>query len=311
MSICCIGQSAYDITGRVDGDLRPDTKYRMEHHTESPGGPALNGACVCGLWGADVSLVSRIGKDAYGARITESLGSYGVKTELMIVDPEARTSLSLIVANGATGGRTIFNFPSPHGPVARMALPDDAPSVMLHDGHEPEASLEYMHAFPGALNVIDAGTCRESTLLVARLADYLIASQSFATQYLGHGLTLENDARLAAELVELREINGRRVAVTLGELGSVYLGEDGLVRMPAFKTRVCDSTAAGDIFHGAFTFGVHAGLSMRDSMVLATMASSVSVSRSGSQTSIPSLPEVFEQLLSKGIAIGLGRGGES
>ena len=67
MSVCCIGQSAYDITVRIDEQLVPDRKYRAESHVECSGGPALNAACVCSKWDEPTSLVSRVGDDQYGS----------------------------------------------------------------------------------------------------------------------------------------------------------------------------------------------------------------------------------------------------
>ena len=74
MSVCCIGQSAYDITVRIDEQLVPDRKYRVESHVECPGGPALNAACVCSKWGEPTSLVSRVGDDQYGSMCSSSAG---------------------------------------------------------------------------------------------------------------------------------------------------------------------------------------------------------------------------------------------
>jgi sugar/nucleoside kinase (ribokinase family) len=112
MSIFCVGQAAYDITARVDEDIIPDQKYRLTTHTECPGAPALNGACVCGKWGASSYLVARIGEDAYGTMIKEQVRSCGVNLDYLLDAPGVSTSFSFIVANGKTGTRTIFNFPS-------------------------------------------------------------------------------------------------------------------------------------------------------------------------------------------------------
>ena len=306
MGICCVGQAVYDIIGRVDEALAPDTKYRIDEHVECPGGPALNSACVCGLWGAGVSLVARVGDDAYGVLVREGLARFGVDASSMIDDAAARTSFSLVIVNGETGGRTIFNFPSPEGETS-VRLPEAAPDVILSDGHEPEASLELMRAFPNAASVVDAGTCRESTLAVARGADYLVASHDFANQYLNRPLALDTDAALLDDLLALRDINHGRVIVTLGSEGLVYLDGDNPTRMPAFDVSAIDSTGAGDIFHGAFAFGLDHGLSMRDCLLLSSMVSAISVTRQGSQTSIPTLSEVLNRLRSYGIEfVGLG-----
>lgn len=309
VSICCIGQSAYDITARIDENLIPDSKYRIESHVECAGGPALNAACVCSTWGEPTSLISRIGDDQYGSMIMESLQRYGVKVSGMIRDPGSRTSLSFIVANGLTGERTIFNFPSSHG-CSSAPIPEKEPSVILSDGHEPEASIACIRAFPKAISIMDAGSCRPDVLTVARESKYVICSRTFAEQYLGRPLTLDAEG-LKESLLSIGRINeGCKVVVTLGGKGLAFLEGDQLVTMPAFEVDAVDTTGAGDIFHGAFAFGLARNLGMRESLTLASMAAAVSVTRCGGQVSIPALGEVISRLGAPWAEVGLDEGRE-
>lgn len=64
--ILCIGQSAYDITIPLSEPIVENQKYRIEQKLECGGGPAFNASCLCGMWGAGVCLISRIGTDDYG-----------------------------------------------------------------------------------------------------------------------------------------------------------------------------------------------------------------------------------------------------
>ena len=302
MSIFCVGQAAYDITARVDEDIIPDQKYRLTTHTECPGAPALNGACVCGKWGASSYLVARIGEGAYGTMIKEQVRSCGVNLDYLLDAPGVSTSFSFIVANGKTGTRTIFNFPSQ--PVeANVRFPEEAPDVILCDGHEPEATIAFAEKFPRAAVVVDAGTCRESTMQAARVSDYIVSSRAFAEQYTGKPLP-KDDEGITEALHTLEGINpGCKVAVTLGSEGLVYLEDGKLVRMPAFPADTIDSTGTGDIFHGAFAYGLSRGLSFADCLTLGSMTASISTTKMGSQRSIPELDEVLDALEKHGCSI--------
>lgn len=299
MSIFCIGQAAYDITARIDDDIIADRKYRITSHTECPGAPALNGACVCGKWGASPCLVARIGEDAYGDKIKSTISECGVNLDYLLDAPSVSTSFSFIIVNGKTGTRTIFNFPSPKVK-ANVTFPEEVPDIILCDGHEPDATLEFVERFPSAKVVVDAGTCRESTVQTARVSDFIISSRAFAEQYI-NGCLPEDDEALTKVLVELENINpGSRVAVTLGPKGLIYLENGTLNRMPAFEVETVDSTGAGDIFHGAFTYGLYRGLEFRDCLTLASMTAAISTTCMGSQSSIPELQEVLRALEAKG-----------
>ena len=53
-----------------------------------------------------------------------------------------------------------------------------------------------------------------------------------------------------------------------------------------------DTTAAGDTFNGGFAVGLSEGMEVAEAIRLANAAASLSVTRKGAQTSIPSRTEV-------------------
>ena len=53
MAIMCIGQSAYDILVPMQDSIIENQKYRITDKVECGGGPALNSAYLCSLWGAE------------------------------------------------------------------------------------------------------------------------------------------------------------------------------------------------------------------------------------------------------------------
>lgn len=299
MGIYCIGQAVYDITAPYTGPLVANQKYRMTSSQGCPGAPALNAACLCATWGAPVELVARLGDDPYGALVRGELARCGVGLGHAIPDAQATTAFSLIAVDDATGERTIFNFPCPmHEVEYPLPAEGDAPDVVLADGHEPQVTLEVLAAFPQAKSVVDAGTYRESTYEVARAVDYIVCSEDFARQYTGAPLADPDDPRETdALLTRIAGINGGTAVVTLGDRGLIYRDAEGAPRhMPAFPARAVDTTGAGDIFHGAFAYGLYRGMDLADNLRQCSMASSLSVRALGGFTSIPALEQVHAAL---------------
>ena len=62
--------------------------------------------------------------------------------------------------------------------------------------------------------------------------------------------------------------------------------------MPSIKVQAQDSTGAGDIFHGAFTYGIANKFDIEKALRYANIAGAISVTRVGGRFSIPSLEEV-------------------
>lgn len=83
-----------------------------------------------------------------------------------------------------------------------------------------------------------------------------------------------------------------KVVLTLGERGVIYADGENYVKQDIFKTKVVDTTAAGDTFTGYFISGLVNNLSIEECLKRAAMASSIAVSRHGASQSIPTIEEV-------------------
>lgn len=82
------------------------------------------------------------------------------------------------------------------------------------------------------------------------------------------------------------------VVMTVGGDGAYYSFQGQTLKVPAVKTCVVDTTAAGDTFMGYFLASRLNGMNAEDSLKRASLASSVTVSRPGAMDSIPFGDEV-------------------
>lgn len=298
MGVVCVGQSVFDITVPIQEPVIENRKYRIHTELQCGGGPALNASCLCALWGAPVQLVSRIGRDFYGVKLREILKQYGVQTDYLIPDEGIRTPYSYIFVNKENGNRTIFNRPADF---SEISYSGDGlnPDVILCDGHEDKISVDLIQKYPDAISMIDAGTFRDTTMNVARHVDYLVCSEDFAKQYTGKNVNLEDWESCEKIFQEIKEINHKTVVITLGEKGLLYEENKELKRLPAYSVKAVDTTGAGDIFHGAFAYGLYQKLSLVENLKQSSMAAAISVQTFGGQTSIPELKTVRTELEQK------------
>jgi sugar/nucleoside kinase (ribokinase family) len=198
--------------------------------------------------------------------------------------------------NEKTGSRTILNRRKQK---ARCELGPSIdgmnPKVLLLDGHELDASLDALARFPNAQSVLDAGALREATEVLAGKVDYLLASERFTCELTGVE-ALDTYEQWQKALGGLHDTGCQTAAFTLGARGLVYEMENACVHMPAFEANAVDTTAAGDIFHGAFAFGLLQNMGFVESLRFSAMAASLSVEKPGGRDSIPSLQEVMDAL---------------
>lgn len=85
-----------------------------------------------------------------------------------------------------------------------------------------------------------------------------------------------------------------QVILTRGAKGALYQKGTSVIEQPSFKVDAIDTTAAGDTFIGYFISGMIKGKAITSSLELAAKASSITVTRRGSSSSIPLLEEVLD-----------------
>jgi len=286
--ILCIGNASYDIYFPMDEYPEEDRKYTVEAFLEVCGGPASNAAYLLGKWGASCGFVGHVGDDFYGMRIDREFRDANVSTDLKEIRKEHHTPLSCVVTNKSTGSRTIINRRHTQTEVRLHTelLETAAPRYLLFDGHEHSASILSLKLFPQAVSILNAGSLRPATRDLAGRVTHLLCSESFA-----RALVKMESTRTDEELHEcarrLMKSNPRPGCITLGQRGLVFWEDDTVYHMPAFSAAAVDTTAAGDIFHGAFMYTLYTGGSFRDDLLTGSAAASLSVAISGGRPSIP------------------------
>ena len=293
MDVLCIGHAAYDVVLPLPQFPEEDEKYVLEEKNECGGGPGANAAYLLAKWGVSAGFMGQVGKDAYGAKISQELKEAGVDLTLLQVNRSNPTPYSAILVNKQNGSRTILNVRKPPKPLDNIDQlnPELKPRVILMDGHELGASLKALEVYPKACSILDAGSLKPATLELAGKVDFLITSQSFAMDYCQTD-SLRNDNAAMTCLHKLQSLGKAQVVVTLGKQGLIYLADEKPFRLPAYPVVAVDTTGAGDVFHGAFAFGLLKGFSLLDNLQFSSAAAALSVQQSGARTSIPELEQV-------------------
>ena len=104
-------------------------------------------------------------------------------------------------------------------------------------------------------------------------------------------------AARAAEALLARGV--QNVIITMGARGALVAGKNLRQRIPAFKVKPVDTTAAGDVFNGALALALAEGRPLLEAARFASAAAAISVTRMGAQTSAPTRKEI-ERLLAAG-----------
>jgi len=295
MKIICVGHAAWDITIPVTEFPKENTKNRFKEVIECGGGPAATASYLLGKWDINPYYIGTVGNDIYGKKIIESLNKASVNTDFIKVVDEA-TTCGFILANKTSGSRTIFTYQN--GDIScnrEITLPFE-PDVMLFDGQEYIVTKAFLDKYPNMISVMDAGKVNETNVELAKRANYVVCSREFAEGLSGEVFDFDNMTSLGNIYKKVQEQISGILVITLGKYGSIYENEGKIMRMPAIEVDALDTTGAGDIFHGAFIYGLLNNMSLTEIIQFSTIAAGLSTKYIGVQNSIVSLDEIKEKM---------------
>ena len=169
---------------------------------------------------------------------------------------------------------------------------DEEPDIILIDGHEYEASKKLLEKYPKAISIIDAGRSKKEIIELSKIVNYVVCSKEFAEDVTGIKINYDDKVTLVNLYQNMESKFKGHIVITLEEKGCLYSLDGKIKIMPSIKVKTIDSTGAGDIFHGAFTYGIAKGFDFEKTLKYANIAGALSVTKVGGYKSIPSLEEM-------------------
>ncbi|MDJ0350346.1 ribokinase [Cryobacterium sp. PH29-G1] len=298
-TIAVLGSANMDLVVRQARLPLPGETIFGQGFSTVPGGKGLNQAVAAARLGADVAFLGAVGADAYGTQLRALLTTEGIRsTELATADAPTGTAHiavvdsgenSIVVVSGANATVTALSVQQ-RGIVADSAflvMQCELPTRALVDGIAVARSAGVFTVLtPAPVVPLPAGFLAS--------VDLVVPNQGEAAE-----LTGESDPVRAAEVLSAGET---WAIVTLGSEGAVVaFNGEALGLAPARPVNAVDTTAAGDTFVGALVARLAVDFvrgtavtpdQMIEAVRYATVASSVSVTRSGATSSMPTLAEV-------------------
>ncbi len=293
MKVLSIGHASYDISMPVEGFPKENTKYRLKEKVECPGGPALTAALLLGSWDVEVYYTGFIGNDFYGQKILEEMRKRNISTEYVIRVNGLETTKSFILINKLNASRTLFNVVPKLSGITPPTY-NFTPDIILMDGEHYPLAIDAIEKFPNAIKVIDAGKVTEEVAKLCRVSDYIICSREFAELITKERINYKEPETLKVVLNKLTSLYKGQIIITQEEKGCLYKLDDKIKMMSGLKVFAQDTTGAGDIFHGAFVYGLSKKLPLEKCLKIANIAAGISVKRIGSTNSIPEVEEVYK-----------------
>jgi len=268
----------------------------MLNFTRQGGGPVATALVTLSRLGSSTSYIGKVGDDEAGKFILKEFEKEGVDTSGVVIEKGASSLFAFCVAEKNTGKRTIFWRRGTCSELDPKELNKQLilSAEFLHlDGHEIKAAIQ---AAKWAKRekikiVLDPDVNPPEMEELIRLTDVLIVPSNFARDF-----TKEENYSKAAE--KFFAFGPEVVVITLGEKGCLCKSNKGVFTRPAFKVKVVDTTGAGDVFHGAFIYGLLRGWDLEKTAEFSNAVSALKCMELGGRAGIPTLKQVEEFLAS-------------
>jgi len=291
-----IGGATVDHLNVVDHFPEEDQKTVPKFSSIQGGGQAANAIACLARLGAKTAMIGTVGDGAIGQFAINTLKDEGVNTDCMKVQKNHTPALSSIVINEEKSTRTIV---ADRGELKTFPIDEDMYEIIknakiIHsDAHFPEENMKLLKFARenGVKICVDAEPHTPSAKDFVNVADYLIVSRRFVEKLFNHDYE-----KALKEFIE----NGAEIAIiTLGKYGAIGMQKGDL--LPTAVTeypidKVVDTTGAGDVFHGAFLYGLLQGWNFKKNMKFATVCAGLKCTKIGGRLGAPTLEEAISAL---------------
>lgn len=296
--IVVVGSTNMDMVVKTGHIPKPGETVLGGTFFMNPGGKGANQAVAVARLGGDVTFISKIGNDIFGKQSTKIFDDEGVDiggiyaevnspSGIALITVDDKGENSIVVAPGANAFLNADNVQSAFDkyPQASVLL------VQLEIPMETvEAAINYAQS-KSITVILNPAPMNKAVAKFLDKIDIITPNAHEAEALSNHTITDVDSAIVAAKKIQQQGV--KTVIITLGEEGAILLTEDEVHHISTPKVEAIDSTAAGDVFNGAFAVALSEGKSLKNAVTFACRAAAIAVTKMGAQSSIPYRNEIL------------------
>jgi ribokinase len=296
--IVILGVFVADTTYRADRAPRIGETVLGNNFSLGPGGKGSNQAVAAARLGADVTFLSKLGRDPFADMAFQTWADAGVK-HIVTQSDESYTGAAYIFVEEETGDNAVIICP---GVAATISIADiDVNADLIRSAAVFMTQLEQpmdvavralcIAKEAGVKTILNPAPASDLPDGMLALCDYVTPNETETETLTGVVVKSVNDARSAAEIFLSKGVGA--VVITLGENGALFHSADQSVLVPAVSAgTVVETTGAGDAFNGGFATAIATGDDPVAAVHTGCATAGLSVTRPGTASSMPVSGEV-------------------
>ena len=296
--VTVFGSFVVDLMGRtphlpVPGETVKGSMFKM-----GPGGKGFNQGVAAHKAGADVTMVTKLGKDSFANVALDAMKELNMKQDYVFVTEEAETGCVLILVDENTSQNEIVVLLG-----ACNTITDDEVDSLTNILKDSEYLLTQLETNVSATNrVIDIAHKNHTKVIlntapVQPIEDevlkkvYLITPNEVEAEILtGIPVDSKENADKAADWFFEKGVEN--VLITLGGRGVYIATDEKRAIIPAYHVEAIDTTGAGDAFNGGLVAALAEGKNLWEAAAFANALAAIAVQRLGTTPAMPTREEI-------------------
>lgn len=292
MKISVVGSINMDMTVTTDRIPLKGETLKGKELQYIPGGKGANQAVAMAKLGAHVEMFGCVGNDSAGEILLQNLRKEGIETAHIKVVEGIPTGIAMITVG--ENDNTIVVVAGANDCVDKGYIDSVKEEILESEivllQHEiPLETVRYVtelcfeHGVKVVLNPAPAAPVAKETL---DKVSYLTPNEHEAAILFGD-----------KSIEDMLRLYPGKLLITQGSRGaSICLESGDVVRIPARKAKVIDTTGAGDTLNGAFTVQIAMHKSVEEALAFANVAASLSTEKFGAQGGMPDWEQVKKEI---------------
>lgn len=300
--VTVFGSFVVDLMGRTPHLPIPGETVKGSMFKMGPGGKGFNQGVAAHKAGADVTMVTKLGKDTFGQVALEAMNELKMDASRVFFTEETETGAALIMVDESSSQNEIVVVLGACNTISDKEVESlsnliASSEYLLTQLETNVSSVEKIIELAdqkGVKIILNTAPVQPISDAILSKIDLITPNEVEAEILTGICVDSKENADKAADWFFQKGV--KNVLITLGGRGVYLATKEKRGIIPAFQVDAVDTTGAGDAFNGGLVAALSEGKDLWEAAKFANALAAVSVQRIGTTPAMPTREEIEEFL---------------